>query len=330
MSNKFDRFGDKNFARQFGENQNSITGGDVMLAEEVLRNMILSAIINCTREENRRILEIAAGTAKASRMVAQSENFPIGTTITATDTNESQLELARELIKEEGLDNIICTNNADMTNLPYGNEVFKVIAMKKGIHEIRHQLQKRVWKEVARLLSPNGSLVLWADTLGKTLSTESREKIYRCKTLDELMCLEINTSEDFIHAAIRLKDLLANNPTGFDNRYFPSKEEIVNDLNQEGLELIATRENAVFNYGLMLEMHIALKHENNPYHNNVTAYQAFARKHLFNDDSEPSQIGLELGVEKALVNQVGKSTLNEPATFYQFRAQFDLMEFQKN
>jgi demethylmenaquinone methyltransferase/2-methoxy-6-polyprenyl-1,4-benzoquinol methylase len=116
------------------------------------RNFILSRIPN----ENRKILEIAIGTAMNSILVAK--NRP-KVTIVGIDLSEEMLSIAKNNVKKCGVQNIELVK-MDGEKMIFESETFDFIIISLLLHELREDIANNILKECFKILKRNGKMLI--------------------------------------------------------------------------------------------------------------------------------------------------------------------------
>ena len=116
------------------------------------RNLILKKIPN----ENKKILEIATGTAMNSILVAK--NRP-KVTIVGVDLSEEMLDIAKNNIKRYGIQNIEFVK-MDGEKMTFENETFDYIIISLLLHELREDTANNILKECFKILKQNGKIFI--------------------------------------------------------------------------------------------------------------------------------------------------------------------------
>ncbi len=97
------------------------------------------------------ILDVATGTGKQAFAFAKK-----GYKVRGIDISESMLRVAT---KNNKYANAVF-EVADAVNLPFEDNAFDVICISFAIHDMPKTIQKRVLKEIARVVKPDGSIVI--------------------------------------------------------------------------------------------------------------------------------------------------------------------------
>lgn len=112
-------------------------------AVDLLERTDLSAVKN--------ILEMACGTGRVTKHLA--ENLPEGTQLTATDLKQDMITVAQQRISSPR----VKWETADMTDLPYQDDLFDLVVSQYGIMLVPDQL--KALTEAYRVLQKDGKLV---------------------------------------------------------------------------------------------------------------------------------------------------------------------------
>ena len=100
-----------------------------------------------------RALDVAAGTGHVSMLLAS-----MGIDLTAIDMTEAMLLQARNSLKKKRLKAHFLLGNA--FELPFGNEVFKIVISTRFLHLWPYYRQQDLLHEMARVLQRKGILIL--------------------------------------------------------------------------------------------------------------------------------------------------------------------------
>jgi ubiquinone/menaquinone biosynthesis C-methylase UbiE len=104
----------------------------------------------------RRVLELACGTGVVTRRLLRA--LPAGASFTATDLNESMLEVAKSVVSEEGAPGVsVRFQNVDACSPPFPDRSFDAIACQYGVMFFPDKV--RAMREARRVLVPGGRYV---------------------------------------------------------------------------------------------------------------------------------------------------------------------------
>jgi len=103
------------------------------------------------RSDALKVLELASGTGCVTRHLL--DRLPDTARLTATDLQEGMLEVAKKSINASNLDWAI----ADMTSIPYKDNLFNVVVCQFGVMLVPGKL--KALREIYRVLKPGGQLV---------------------------------------------------------------------------------------------------------------------------------------------------------------------------
>ncbi len=128
-----------------------------------------SVVAKLLSESKGYLLEVCAGTCEQSIEIAKL-NSEIS--IIATDKSMQMLNVARGTIKKNHIRNID-VQTMDATNLKFENEKFDFVLISLALHELKEVMQRKVLKEIYRVLKKEGKLIVveWArpKTWGKKI-----------------------------------------------------------------------------------------------------------------------------------------------------------------
>ncbi len=113
-----------------------------------------------------RVLDVATGTGAQARAFAEKAGEVVG-----IDLSESMLCIARRKNRSHNL----MFQQADATELPFGDASFDVSCISFGLHEMPRSIRERVVAEMARVTKPGGTVLVVdygppRDALGNVLS----------------------------------------------------------------------------------------------------------------------------------------------------------------
>jgi ubiquinone/menaquinone biosynthesis C-methylase UbiE len=131
-----------------------------------------SLIEVCGLKPGMNILDVGAGTGLTSIAIAKA--LVGNCKILAIEPVDEMIEKARVNIQKEGFNKIINVEKATAENIPCGNETYDLIIC---TFAIRHMDIEKALKEFARVLKPNGKIVIadiaapekWRSLLGKII-----------------------------------------------------------------------------------------------------------------------------------------------------------------
>ncbi len=100
----------------------------------------------------------------------------------------------------------------DACEMKFDNAEFDTVVVKMGVHELQKQQQVTLFKELFRVLKPDGKLVLWH------------------------IFLDDNNFQEIFQAIVRKKDDLGGFKHQVENRYFPTDTETRSNLQAAGFQ----------------------------------------------------------------------------------------------
>ena len=101
--------------------------------------------------ENARILDIATGTGKQALAFARR-----GYQVTGIDLSEAMLRVARK----NNLHQRVQFEVGDATHLKFGDASFDVVCVSFALHDMPFSIRKKVIQEMARVVTPDGKIVI--------------------------------------------------------------------------------------------------------------------------------------------------------------------------
>ena len=105
------------------------------------------------------VLDLGAGQAQDSCYFAERGYY-----VTATDIEDSALELAKEKAKSNSVD--INIQKVDLRKkLPFQNDSFDVVYSHLSLHYFDHETTASIFNEIYRILKPGGTLALLANSV---------------------------------------------------------------------------------------------------------------------------------------------------------------------
>jgi demethylmenaquinone methyltransferase / 2-methoxy-6-polyprenyl-1,4-benzoquinol methylase len=113
-------------------------------------------LANMVGKDDRRVLEICAGTGYLARLVARAHP---GTEIHALDLSPEMLAVGKRRAAAEGLDRVIFVHG-DAGALPFADDHFDVVMASYGLHELPTTVRAAAIAEAARVLPPSGRLLV--------------------------------------------------------------------------------------------------------------------------------------------------------------------------
>jgi demethylmenaquinone methyltransferase/2-methoxy-6-polyprenyl-1,4-benzoquinol methylase len=116
------------------------------------RNLILQKIPN----ENKKILEIAVGTAMNSILIAKNRPKVI---IVGIDLSEEMLDIAKNKVKKNRIQNIEFAK-MDGGMMTFENEAFDFIIVSLLLHELREDITNNLLKECYKVLKQDGKIFI--------------------------------------------------------------------------------------------------------------------------------------------------------------------------
>lgn len=120
--------------------------------DKVWRRKVAREVARCCPET---ILDLATGTADLA--IAMAKRSPQAH-ITGADLSEKMLEVGREKVTREGLENQILLTVGDAAELSFPDGAFDVVTVAFGVRNFSHLDQ--ALSEIRRILKPSGSLFI--------------------------------------------------------------------------------------------------------------------------------------------------------------------------
>jgi demethylmenaquinone methyltransferase / 2-methoxy-6-polyprenyl-1,4-benzoquinol methylase len=113
-------------------------------------------LANMVGEDDRRVLEICAGTGYLARLVARAHP---ATEIHALDLSPEMLAVGRRRATAEGLGRVTFVHG-DARALPFADDHFDVVMASYGLHELPTAVRTEAIVEAARVLRPGARLLV--------------------------------------------------------------------------------------------------------------------------------------------------------------------------
>jgi len=114
------------------------------------------AVNKLPRKDNAKFLDVATGTCDVSLEIIK--RHPSGTKVVGVDFSEGMLALGKEKVKNAGLDNRIDVRFADVTELPFDDNMFDGSIIAFGIRNV--QDYKKGISEMGRVVKSGGKVVV--------------------------------------------------------------------------------------------------------------------------------------------------------------------------
>lgn len=130
-----------NYYKKIGDEYNNIR-----LDAKNDRENVIEIIKKYTDSKCTRILDIGCGTGKYGEMMQEN-----GYNVVGIDKSETQISQAKQLIE---------AYEADATNMPFEDESFDICTMIIMIQQLSKEDRIKAFKEVHRVLKPNGVLII--------------------------------------------------------------------------------------------------------------------------------------------------------------------------
>lgn len=105
--------------------------------------------------ENPLLLDIACGTADSTIALAKINK---NVSVKGIDISDKMLEIGREKVKKQGLDNSICFLYSCAESIDFQDDMFDAALVAFGVRNFSDREQGL--KEIRRVLKPNGSLIV--------------------------------------------------------------------------------------------------------------------------------------------------------------------------
>lgn len=120
-----------------------------------------------------RILDVATGTADVAIMASRLLNPK---SVTGIDISEGMLEIGRQKVEKEGLQNTIELLKGDSETISFNDNSFDAVTVAFGVRNFQH-LEKGL-SEILRVLKPGGRLVILEFSQPKWLFAKSFYNLY--------------------------------------------------------------------------------------------------------------------------------------------------------
>ena len=129
------------------------------------------------------------------KLIAQENAEKISCTHYLSDASETQVKRAVAVLGDEL--SVKSIEVADARDLPYDDEMFDIVVVKMGFHEVSKEMQEKIMKEIFRVLKTGGKFVTWEIALSDDTEVQKvfRDVIYRKNELAGFY--EINRSRYF-------------------------------------------------------------------------------------------------------------------------------------
>ena len=119
------------------------------------------------------ILDLATGTGDLA--IALAKRNPQAHII-GMDISEKMLEIGREKVKKQGLENQIGLRSGDATELPFDNNSFDAITVAFGVRNFENL--ERSLTEIHRVLKPNGQVVILEFSMPEKFPVKQAYRLY--------------------------------------------------------------------------------------------------------------------------------------------------------
>lgn len=127
-----------------------------------------------------KILEVFCGYGETTqKLIVREKSQGISCEHYLCDASITQIDRAIQALKDEP--SIVSIMQADARELPCGDEMFDIVVVKMGLHEINKESQTVAMQEIFRILKKGGKFVTWEIALLDDLDQQRifREVIYR-------------------------------------------------------------------------------------------------------------------------------------------------------
>ncbi len=114
------------------------------------------AVRQLPKVENARFLDVATGTCDVALEIIK--RFPPDTKVVGVDFSEGMLELGKEKVRKAGLQHRIDVRFADVTSLPFEDNIFDASIIAFGIRNV--QDYKKGISEMGRVVKSGGRVVI--------------------------------------------------------------------------------------------------------------------------------------------------------------------------
>lgn len=112
--------------------------------------------VNQAISKNEKVLDICTGTGTNAINIAK--NNP-GTKVTAIDISKEMLKIAKKKVKDKNIVNMKIYR-MDATSLKFKDQSFNKISISLILHEMEHDMAKKVLLEAKRVLKDNGQIIV--------------------------------------------------------------------------------------------------------------------------------------------------------------------------
>ena len=119
------------------------------------------------------ILDLATGTADLAIALAKHN---LQAHIVGMDISEKMLEIGKEKVKKQGLDNQIDLHLGDAASLPFGDNSFDAVTVGFGVRNFEDR--KQGLSEIHRVLKPNGNAVILEFSMPEKFPMKQLYRLY--------------------------------------------------------------------------------------------------------------------------------------------------------
>lgn len=164
---------------------------------KLTHNMEIKAVNSALEQtQPQKLLEIAVGPGRVSKDLGFFE------TAVGIDTSNPMLKIARENVKNHRW----CFLNADVMNMPYHDKSFDAIVTFRLLRHFTKDERTRAYREIHRVLKPDGILILDALNRNTGIITKIFDKTYRY--IIQIMAKLIGGKSDGIYDVLYTKNNL--------------------------------------------------------------------------------------------------------------------------
>lgn len=115
-----------------------------------------NAIVDCIPDKKIRVLDICAGTATNSIMIAEKRKKA---SVVGIDLSKDMLRIANEKIRSLEISNLK-VKYADATNISLKDNSVDIILISLVLHELSKELADKILSEAGRILKPDGKVIV--------------------------------------------------------------------------------------------------------------------------------------------------------------------------